>query len=331
MKKIFRVVQTDNNNFPPVLGRKDRKDFNCRLKVSKARTEEETLRSCCRAHLVLATRGIFSRRVLEAMTDCIAIIRFGVGVENIDLAAATDAGIIVANVPDFCAGEVADTVAAFILALNRKLFTLHRTVVEGKWDRRLARPIHRLKGKTLGLIGFGRIARAVADRMKGFGLKIIVYDPYLNKKGLKGYPVSPVSQDSLLKRSDFISLHVPLNKGTYHLLGEKQFSKIKRGAYLINTSRGKIIDETALLKALKTGRLSGAALDVLENEPPDRGNLLLGLNNVIVTPHFGSYSQEAFRELEDKVRQAAIAVLQGRFPESIVNPEAKSKARIVRL
>ena len=329
LKIKYRIVQTDNGNFSPIFDRKAQRIFNCQLKLVNVRTEQETLSACRNAHLVLVTRGLFTKKVLEKMKYCLAIIRLGVGVENIDLKSATELGITVANVPDFCVEEVSDTVIGFILALNRKLFSLHKTVIGGRWDRRLGRPISRLKNQTLGLIGFGRIARAIAAKMKGFGINIIAYDPYVKKQEIKRFLVRTVNFDYLLKQSDFISLHLPLKEKTYHLIGEKQLRKMKRNAYLINTSRGRIINEVALYKALKEGWIAGAALDVLEKEPPHINNPLLKLNNVILTPHFASYSEEAFRELEERVREAAIAVLRGRFPNHILNPSVERKARLL--
>ncbi len=328
MRTKFRIIQTDNFSFSPVFDRDTLKKLNCRLQLVDVRTEEETLLACRRSQLILATRGQFTRSVLENAKDCLAIVRFGVGVENIDLAAATEFGIIVANVPDFCVDEVSDTVAAAVLTCNRKLFFLHKTVIDGKWDRRLARPISRLRGETLGLIGFGRIARAVSCKMKGFGLDVIAYDPYVSQDEFRRSSVRPVDLEHIFKRSDFISLHLPLNDRTYQLIGEKQLSSMKPNAYLINTSRGKVIDEAALTKALKQGWIAGAFLDVLEDEPPGPDNPILKLSNVIFTPHFASYSEEAFRGLEEKVRRAAIAVLKSKFPEHIVNPEVKSKPRL---
>ena len=329
LNERYRIVQTDNGNFPPIFDRNIQERLNCQLRLAKVRTEEETFSACSHAHLVLATRGLFTKNVLRKMKDCVAIIRFGVGVENIDLKSATELGIIVSNVPDFCTDEVSDTVIGFMLALNRKLLFMHRTVMGGSWDRRLAQPITRLSNKTLGLIGFGRIARAVAAKMKGFKINIIAYDPYINKQEMIRVSVRPVNFHYILQQSDFISLHLPLNDKTYHLIGERQLRQMKPNAYLINTSRGKLINEGALYKALRKKWIAGAALDVLEKEPPDSKNPLLKLENVIFTPHFASYSEEAFKELQKKVQDSALTLLKGRFPNYIVNSDVKSKARLL--
>lgn len=326
----YRIIQIDNGNFSSIFNRDTQRKFDCSLRLVNIRTEEETLSACRNAHLVLATRGIFTKKVLEKMKACLAIIRFGVGVENIDVKSATELGIVIANVPDFCIDEVSDTVAGLILVFNRKLFFMHQMVIVGHWDRRLGRPIHSLKNQILGLIGFGRIARCVATKMKSFGLNIITYDPYIRKSDTKKFSVKLASLNELLRQSDFISLHLPLTEETYHLIGKDQLRKMKPSAYLVNTSRGKIIDEVALYKALKEGWIAGAALDVLEQEPLDPKNPLLKLNNVIITPHFASYSEESFKELEEKVKNAALAVLKGRFPDYVVNSEVKSKARLLK-
>lgn len=327
MRPSIRIVQTDNGSFPPLFNAAARRRFECSLRLIDTKSEQETLAACRDAHLVLATRGRFTRDVLKEMKECAAIVRFGVGVENIDLDQATREGIIVANVPDFCVDEVSETVCASILALNRKTHSMHRSVLDGKWDRRLAIPIGRLRNRTLGLIGFGRIARAVAARMKAFGMHIVAFDPYVREQDMRRAGVMAAGFDQLLEHSDFISLHVPMRADTRGLIGARELRKMKKGAYLINTSRGKIIDEKALYRALKEGVIGGAALDVLEDEPPARTNPLFKLDNVILTPHYASYSEEAFEELQEKVREAAIAVLQGRRPDNIVNPAVRDKLR----
>lgn len=330
MNTKYKIVQTDNGSFPPVLDAVDLRRFNAVLRLADARTEKAASAACRDADLVLATRGVFSREVINGLRRCAAIIRLGVGVEKIDLEAATGKGIVVANVPDFCLDEVSDTVVAMILALNRKILLLHHSVLAGSWDRRLARPISRLRGQTLGLVGFGRIARAVAAKMRAFGTEIIAYDPYCAEEVIAGEKAAPVSLEQLLARSDFISLHVPLTIETHHLITADQLFRMKRSAYLINTSRGEVVDSGALHAALRKGWLAGAALDVLEGEPPQGRVPLIGLPNVIVTPHFASYSEEAFGELVRKVRDAAIRVLRGKFPEHMVNPEVKRQARLSR-
>jgi D-3-phosphoglycerate dehydrogenase len=331
MKARFRIVQTENGSFGPVFDRDALRRLDCRLSRVSVRTEDETLAACGGAHCVLATRGIFTRRVLAGMGECLAIVRFGVGTETVDLDAATELGITVANVPDFCIDEVADTCLASILALNRKTIPMHQSVMAGIWDRRRASPLHRLRGQVAGLVGFGRIARAVSVRLKAFGAGILAFDPYVTEQEFLKAGVAPVELDYLLEKSDYISLHLPLTGSTRHCIDAGSIARMKRGAYIINTSRGAVIDEKALCTALRKGRLAGAALDVLEREPPERSNPLLSCENVILTPHYASYSEEAFEEVAAKVKEAAIAVLQGRFPDSVVNPGVKERARLCAL
>jgi D-3-phosphoglycerate dehydrogenase len=236
----------------------------------------------------------------------VVIARYGVGVDSIDLGAATDLGIIVANVPDYCMDEVADQTLAMILTLVRKSAFFDGKVKTGRWDFQLGRPIHRLRGKTSGLIGCGRIGLEVAKRISGFGVRVIAFDPYL-RKGFEGIELRDF--DSVLKESDLLSIHCPLNDTTRHLIGDREFEKMKKSPLVINTSRGAIIDEQALIRALEQGLVSGAGLDVLEKEPPDSQNPLLRMENVILSPHIGFY------------------VLTGRWPRSFVNKEVKGKTR----
>lgn len=291
--------------------------------LARVTAEDEVIDLCRDAEGVITQYAVMSRRVMEGLPRCKAIARYGVGVDTIDLKAATDLGIIVCNVPDYCPDEVADHAVALILSLVRKTALFDRRVKSGRWDFRLGAPIHRLQGKTLGLVGCGKIGLKVAGRIRSFGVKVTAFDPYL--KDTEGQ-VTLTDLDTVLK-SDIISIHCPLNESTRHLISEEAFGKMERTPLLINTSRGPIVDEQALIRALEAGRISGAGLDVLEKEPPDPGHPFLSMENVILTPHTGYYSQESISELKRRVAENVRHVLVGEMPESPVNREVLGKTR----
>ena len=205
-----------------------------------------------------------------------------------------------------------------ILSCARKIPFLDRKVRERIWDFTIAKPLFRTQYKTLGLFGFGKIARMVAKKALGFGFKVLAHDPYVSK-GVRDIEMVPFKQ--ILSDSDFLSIHVPLTEETRHFFGEDEFKSMKKTAFLVNTSRGPIVDEKALYKALKEEWIAGAALDVMEEEPPDWEDPLLTLNNVILTPHISFYSEESYKELKTKVSEAVLAVLKGKPPRSVVNPQ----------
>ena len=242
--------------------------------------------------------------------------------DNIDIKAATDYGIIVANLPGYCVDEVSSHAVALLLACVRKVTLLDNLVKQKKWDLTLARPILRTRGRILGLFGLGKIGRAVAEKASKFGFKIIAYDPYVVKVDRE---IELVKFSQLLSDSDFISIHVPLTRETRHAFAENELRAMKKTAYLINTARGSIIDEKALYKALKDKWIAGAALDVMEKEPPDWENPLLRLDNLIITPHISFYSEESYVELKTKTAEAVLSVLKGRLPRAMVNPQVVRK------
>jgi D-3-phosphoglycerate dehydrogenase len=294
------------------------------LIFAQIKGEEELIRVCKDADGLLIQYALLTREVLQQLPKCKVIARYGVGVDSIDLRAATDLGIIVANVPDYCVDEVADQAVSMILALIRKTVFFDQKVKSNEWDFRQGRPIHRIKGKTLGLIGSGRIGLEVARRISAFGVRVTAFDPYLQKPP-EG--IELMDFDTVLKESNFISVHCPLIESTHHLLGEKEFQKMGKKPLIINTSRGPIIDEMALIRALTKGQVSGAGLDVLEKEPPDPQNPLLKMENVIITPHTSFYSEESISELKRRTAENVSAVLLGRWPKSMVNREVKGRTK----
>jgi D-3-phosphoglycerate dehydrogenase len=221
--------------------------------------------------------------------------------------------------------EVANQTIAMLLTLIRKTAFFNQKVKSGQWDFHSGIPIYRTKRKTMGLIGCGKIGLEVAKKISGFGVKVITFDPYLQKveEGIE-----LMDFDAVLKKSDFLSIHCPLNESTRHLIGQKEFQKMEKRPIIINTSRGPIIDETALIEALKEGHISGAGLDVLEKEPPDPQSPLLKMNNVILSPHVGFYSEESISELKRRTAKNVSDILMGRWPGSVVNREVKGKTRV---
>lgn len=324
MEHTYQVVITDCDHGSTDEEVEELRRVGAKVSLVQAQEEKELIQSCREADGLLNQYALLTRRVLENLPKCKVISRYGVGVDSIDLKAATDLGIIVANVPDYCMEEVADQTVAMILALLRKITFFNGRVKDGQWNFRLGIPIHRIRGKTLGLIGCGRIGMEVAKRIRSFGFRIMAFDPYIGKD-LEGIELNEF--DTVLKESDVISIHCPLNDSTRHLIGENEFKKMEKKPYLINTSRGAIIDEKALIQALMDGHLSGAGLDVLEKEPPDPQNPLLKMENVILTPHVGFYSENSISELKRRAAKNVLEVLTGKWPSSVVNREVKAKTR----
>jgi D-3-phosphoglycerate dehydrogenase len=251
---------------------------------------------------------------LAQLTRCRAIGRFGLGVDNIDVPAAAARGIVVTYVPDYCMQEVSDHAMALLLALARKVPFSNKLVQAGRWEMPAVAPLRRLEGQVLGLIGFGNIPRAVAPKARAFGLKVVAHDPYAPKEVFTAAGVDSVSFDDLLARSDFISVHAPLLPATRGLVNATAFAKMKKGALIVNTARGPLIDEPALVAALDSGHLGGAALDVVTTEPLAKDSPLIGRDNVILTPHTAFYSVEALEELQTKCASDVARVLSGEKP-----------------
>ena len=255
-------------------------------------------------------------RVIEAAGRCRIVARMGIGLDNIDIRAATARGMLVTNVPDYCVEEVAEHTIALLLAFARRVGWFHLETKQGRYDLAAAPLMHRLSGQTLGLFGLGRIGRAVATRAQGLGLKVIAHTTSGHDYGTGA---EMVSWERLLAESDFLSLHAPLTESTRKVLSSAAFEQMKPGACLINTSRGGLVDEAALWAGLQSGRLGGAGLDVFDPEPPDLSQPLFRDPRVIVTPHAAFVSEESLLELRTRVAQQIAAVLRGDTPENVVN------------
>ena len=284
------------------------------LRVANSTSADDILAVARDADAILVTYAKLPGELLRQLRRCKAIGRFGLGVDNIDIAAAAKIGITVTYVPDYCMQEVSDHAMALLLALARKVPQSNALVQAGRWDMPAVVPIHRLAGRVLGLVGFGNIPRALAPKAKAFGLRVVAHDPYVSQHALAAAGVEGMSFDRLLEISDFVSIHAPLLPATRGLFNAEVFRKMKQGACLINTARGPLVDEDALLAALDSGRLVGAALDVVAVEPLPKQSRLIGRDNVVLTPHTGFYSVEALNELQTKCAADVARVLSGEKP-----------------
>jgi D-3-phosphoglycerate dehydrogenase / 2-oxoglutarate reductase len=289
--------------------------------VERPSSTEETLLAAARdADAILTLDEPLTARVIAGLRRCRVISRFGIGVDRVDVEAATKKGIVVANVPDYCVDEVSDHALALLLSFARRLYAFDAAVRAGRWDTpAVAGPIRRLRGQVLGVVGFGRLGKRVAEKAAALGLKVLAHDPHVDADTVCAHAAEPVGFHELLERSDWISLHVPLTPATRRLIDAQALELVKPDAVLLNTARGGLVDQAALVEALRQGRLAGAGLDVLEREPPDADDPLLQLENVILTSHAAFYSVEALAQMRRTAVANVARVLSGRDPLFSVN------------
>ncbi|SRR6266508_1921260 len=287
------------------------------------------------AEIILTTWMRFSPEVIRTLERCQLIVRYGIGVDTIDLDAATESGIVVANAPTYCVPEVADHASALILTLARRIPWLDRQVRAGEWVSAQQRfwGVRRFSELTLGIVGLGKIGSQVAKRLAPFGCRILGFDPFLSDEQIRARGGEPSSLDQLMQASDLVTLHVPLTPQTRHLIDESKLALMKPSASIINTSRGPVIDESALIRALQENRLFGAALDVLAQEPPAPDNPLLSMDpqRVILTPHFAASSEQVHPAVHREVSLSVAAVLAGRWPDAAMNPTVMPKKPLIRI
>jgi D-3-phosphoglycerate dehydrogenase / 2-oxoglutarate reductase len=289
------------------------------LVALRAKTPDEFLAEAADCDALLNTyAGPITAQVMERMPKCKIIARYGIGVDTIDLDAATAAGIIVTNNPTYCVEEVAEHAMALLLACARKVPFYDRMVRAGKWAVPPGKPIFRLSGRTLGLVGFGRIGRQVAARAGAFGMRTLFFDPFV-KEG--------TDLQTLLRESDFVSLHPPLTAQTRKLIGDAELRQMKPTAYLVNCARGPVVDTEALVRALDAGAIAGCALDTTDPEPLPDPHPLRGRENVILQPHVAWYSEEAMRGLQAGAPSEVRRVLSGTWPVNVVNRAVKERNR----
>ncbi|MBI4320900.1 MAG: C-terminal binding protein [Chloroflexi bacterium] len=295
--------------------------------------EEEIVASAVDADAVIGSGSLqpYTRRVLGSLPRCRIIASQGIGYDRVDVEAATQLGIVVTNVPDYCLDEVSSRAIALMLALNHKIILLNQAVKEKQvcfvlnrqalWE--IATPIFRMRDQTLGIIGMGKIGTATALKARGLGMQVVAYDPYVFKGVIESHATRPVDLDTLLRESDYVSIHTPLTSETSGIIGYEQARKMKRTAYLINTARGGCVDEPGLILALQEGLIAGAGLDVTAKEPIEPDNPLLGMPNVILTGHSAGYSETAAPELFHRPMTQVVMALRGEWPLYVVNPDVK--------
>lgn len=324
----FKVVITDHGYVTDEYERAQVEPVGGEIVHLNASTEDEIIAGARDADGIINRMAPMTREVIESLEKCRVIARYGVGVDNVDVQACTDNGILLANVPDYCWTEVADHAFALILTCARRTSFHDRRVRQGEWDIGSRDPIYRLGGKTLGLVGLGHIAQTLVKRVSGFGFRVIAFDPYIPPCAAQELDVELVDMPTLLKESDFISVHAPLTDETHHLISEDELRQMKETAILVNTSRGPLVDEAALAKALSEGWINSAGIDVYEHEPPPDDCLLKQLDNIVLTDHAGWYSEEAVVELQTKAAKQVALVLSGKWPENLVNKDVKEKVTL---
>jgi D-3-phosphoglycerate dehydrogenase / 2-oxoglutarate reductase len=318
MTGVVVITDLDHDNVDPERSVLDGHEVE--LRVLQCRTPEEVAAQAGDADVLINQYVPITGEVLDALPRCRLVVRYGVGVDNVDVEAAAARGVWVANVPDYGRDEVADHTLALALAVLRGVVVLDRSVREGSWDLEAARPLRRLSTLTYGVVGCGAIGTAVAGRAAGLGMRVLGYDmPQVRSAP----PIERVPLEELLSSSDVVSLHAALTPDTHHVIGAAALERMRPSAFLVNTARGGLVDAAALLAALDAGELAGAALDVLEGEPPDElGWRLARHPKVVMTPHAAWYSEEAFHTLKTEVAREALRVLEGGKPRSPVNAPA---------
>jgi D-3-phosphoglycerate dehydrogenase / 2-oxoglutarate reductase len=296
-----------------------------------AESENAFIAAAHDADAVYAKGRPFTKRMIDGLERCRIIALGSVGVDSVDVAAATARGIPVTNVPDTFIEEVADHAMMLLLSTHRRLIQQDRMVRGGRWrEGRPALNQPRLIGQTLGFIAFGHVARQVALRARPFGLRLLAYDPYVEELTMSPYGVEPATLEELLTQSDFVSMHAPATEDAYRMLTERHFRMMKKTAIFLNTGRGKTVDEAALIKALQEGWIAGAGLDVLETEPPKPDNPILKMDHVILTPHVASASARFDPVRRRRVGQEIALALRGMWPRSCVNPSVLEKSPLRR-
>jgi len=291
---------------------------------SRAMSEEELLKAVEDAEGLIVGADEITRRIIGHAKKLRIIARHGVGVDNIDLKAATDNNVIVTYTPHVNAEAVADFTMGLILSVARRIPQAHLSMRQGKWEatKFIGAEVY---GKTLGIIGLGGIGYRVAKRAKGFDVRILAYDPYISHERAAEVSAELVDLETLLRESDFVTLHVALTDETRGIIGEEEFNLMKQTAYFINTSRGRAVDERALYKALKERKIAGAAIDVYSKEPPSADSPLLLLDNMVTSPHIAAYTREAIRRMDMMNAEDMVKFFKGETPRYIANPEVLKK------
>jgi D-3-phosphoglycerate dehydrogenase len=330
-----RVIITDleHESIEPeleVLGRID-----AQVEWFDCNTDVDVIQAAADADALMVGYAPITRRVFKTLRKCRIVSRYGIGVDMVDIEAATECGVVVANVPDYCLDEVADHTMALLLACARKVPLLDRAVrdgravVEGKWNTLgVAAPVHRLSGQSLGIIGLGQIGRRVARRAQAFGLHVMAApDPAVSHQEAAALGIDTLPLEQVLRQADHVSLHVPLTTEIHHLINAETLSLMKPTATIINTSRGPVVDQTALIEALQCGQIAATGLDVYEEEPLSQDSPLRKMDNAVLSSHAAWYSEEALYDLKVSTAQAVVDLFEGRVPRLVVNAAVVSRPR----
>jgi D-3-phosphoglycerate dehydrogenase len=315
------VVLSDQKTVDPRTQSEILEAAGVRVEVLEGKTEEAVIEAIRGAHgMIVDSVTPVTARVLGSSETLKVVGRAGIGVDNVDLEAAAEEGITVVHVPDYCLDEVSTHALSLLLACVRNVPLHDRRVKAGTWDWQEGAPLGRMRGRTLGLAGFGGIARRLAAKLRAFGLEVIAYDPNVKATEMDHFGVEKVEFEALLDRLDYLSVHVPLYGESRGMFSTEAFERMADDAIVVNTARGPVVDESALLEALEAGEIARAGLDVLESEPPDPQNPLLAREDVVVTPHTAWYSEESRRDLSRGVASDVAAVINGEAPTNPVDP-----------
>jgi len=316
----YKIVVTDDRYKNYEEEKKVFESIDAELVIGNYTAPDEVSEACRDADGILCNLAPMPQDVIESLERCKIISRYGVGYDNVDVKACTKKGIYVANVPDYCAEDVSDHALALLMGCIRKIARRDAQVREGRWNVGSEDPVYRACGKTFAFLGFGTIGRCLFRKIKGLNFsRVLVYDPYLDKDSISSLGAVKVEMEEALKDADYISIHMPLNDKTRGIIDKTAFSIMKKSAILINTSRGPIVDEDALIDALKSGKINSAGLDVHKSEPLEEDNPLKIIENCILTDHMGWYSEESMAELKRKAAENIKDVISGSKPKYAVN------------
>jgi len=322
-KPKYKIVFLDKGYFPSIARLQEAvTDLGGEVIEAEVKTQEDIIAVAKDADVVIHILPKVQRKAIEAFERCRMILRMGIGYDEVDVEAATERGIMVCNVADYCHEEVSNHALTLLLTVTRKIKPFDQNIRQGKWGWRYVRPLYELRDKILGLVAFGKIPRCLTPKAQALGLKVIAYDPYLFDDIFEKWGVERrLDLEDLLSQSDFISVHAPYNRETKGMIGEAEFRSMKKTAIFVNTSRGPVVDEAALIKALQEGWIAGAGLDVMVEEPLSLANPLLSVPNLILTPHAAWYSERSVQVLIENGMADVARVLQGKRPKNLVNPQ----------
>lgn len=316
----YKVVVTDKRHESYEIEKDILSTVDAEVVVQNCETADDVIKACRDADGIIADLAPITAEVIEKLERCRVIARYGVGYDSVDVDAATEKGIYVTNVTGYCSEEVSDHALALLMACVRKTNIVDAGVREGRWNIAKKLPVNRMSGKTFAILGFGDIARCLNRKLKGFGFSaILVYDPYVDSETIEKEGARKTEWETAVSEADYISVHIPLNPKTRGIICSSTFKLMKPSAILINTSRGAVIDQEALVQALKQGRIRGAGLDVFSREPLEDDSPLKKMQNCVLTDHMGFYSEEAIRDLKRGVAENVKAVLLGKTPVNPVN------------